>query len=83
MIYQVEPEYSEEARKAHLNGTVVLVVEVDEKGIPVNIRVTRPLGLGLDEQAVEAVNRWRFRPGRRDGRPVRVPAVIEVNFRLL
>lgn len=83
VIFQVDPEYSEEGRKARVNGTVVLMVEVDEQGRPANIRVTRTLGLGLDEQAVAAVNRWKFLPGRLNGKPVRVPALIEVNFRLL
>jgi len=83
LIYKVEPEYSEEARKARQQGTVVLVVEVDTTGRPVRARVVQPLGLGLDEKALEAVSRWRFRPGRRDGQPVVVPALVEVNFRLL
>ena len=48
-----------------------------------DVRVVRPLGMGLDEKAVEAVKRWRFRPGMEDSRPVRVLAGIEVNFRLL
>jgi periplasmic protein TonB len=83
IIHKVEPEYSEEARKAKFQGTVVLYIEVDEKGQPMNLRVIRPLGLGLDEKAIEAVKQWRFRPGLKDGKPVRVAAQIEVNFRLL
>jgi len=83
ILYKVEPEYSEEARKAKFQGTVVLAVVVDEHGIPRDIRVQRPLGLGLDQKAVEAVEKWRFSPGRKDGKPVAVVAVIEVNFRLL
>jgi TonB family protein len=83
LIYKVEPEYSEEARKAKWQGVVVLAVVVDEKGMPQNIRVIRSLGLGLDQKAIEAVEKWRFRPGMKDGRPVAVQATIEVNFRLL
>lgn len=83
LIYKVEPEYSEEARKAKFQGTVVLYVEVDDKGQPRNLRVVRPLGLGLDEKAIEAVMKWRFRPGYKDGKAVAVAATIEVNFRLL
>jgi TonB family protein len=83
LLYKVEPEYSEEARKAKFQGTVVLYVVVDEKGNPRELRVVRPLGLGLDEKAIEAVQKWRFKPGVKDGKPVAVAATIEVNFRLL
>lgn len=83
VLYKVEPEYSEEARKAKYQGTVVLYVEVDPAGHPRNLRVLRSLGLGLDEKAIEAVEKWKFRPGFKDGRAVTVAAQIEVNFRLL
>jgi protein TonB len=56
---------------------------VDDKGMPRNIRVVRPLGLGLDEKAIEAVQKWRFRPAMKDGHAVNVEATVEVNFRLL
>lgn len=83
LLYKVEPEYSEEARKAKFQGTVTLLVIVDEKGNPKDVKVIRPLGLGLDQKAIEAVEKWRFRPGMKDGKPVPVQATIEVNFRLL
>ena len=83
LLYKKEPEYSEEARKAKYQGTVVLYVEVDPSGKAVNMRVVRSLGLGLDEKAMEAVKRWKFKPGAKDGKPVTVAATIEVNFRLL
>jgi TonB family protein len=83
LIFKVEPEYSEEARKAKYQGTVVLYVEVDSAGKARNLRVVKSLGLGLDEKAIEAVNKWKFRPGFKDGKPVTVAATIEVNFRLL
>ncbi len=82
-IYRPDPDYSEEARKAKFQGTVVLAIVVDEKGNPRDLRVLKPLGLGLDEKAMEAVAKWRFRPGMKDGHPVKVMAQIEVNFRLL
>jgi len=82
-LYKKEPEYSEEARKAKYQGTVVLYIEVDPSGRAVNPRVLRSLGLGLDEKAMEAVKQWKFKPGYRDGKPVTVAAQIEVNFRLL
>jgi len=83
VLFKVEPEYSEEARKAKFQGTVVLFVVVDEKGNPRDLKVIRPLGLGLDQKAIEAVEKWKFRPGMKDGRAVPVQATIEVNFRLL
>jgi periplasmic protein TonB len=82
-IFQPEPEYSEEARKAKWQGTVMLSLVVDESGKAVGIKVTKSLGLGLDEKAIEAVQKWRFKPGTKDGKPVPVIASVEVNFRLL
>jgi len=79
----VEPEYSEEARKAKWQGTVVLTVIVDEAGRPSHVSVLRSLGLGLDQKAIDAVSQWRFKPGLKDGKAVPVIATIEVNFRLL
>ena len=83
LLYRVDPEFSEEARKAKHQGVVVLAIEVDTNGQARNLRVIQGLGLGLDEKAIEAVSRWRFRPGMEDGRPVVMAATIEVNFRLL
>jgi TonB family protein len=83
LLFKVEPEYSEEARKAKYQGTVTLYVEIDPSGRAQNIKVVRSLGLGLDERAMEAVKKWKFKPGYKDGRPVTVAATVEVNFRLL
>jgi TonB family protein len=83
LLSKVEPEYSEEARKAKFQGTVVLQIVVDPNGKARDLRVIRPLGLGLDEKAIEAVMKWRFRPGLLNGKAVPVAATIEVNFRLL
>lgn len=83
VLSRVEPEYSEEARKAKWQGTVVVQLVVDEHGIPREMRVTKSLGLGLDQKAMEAVGKWRFKPGLKDGKPVPVIATIEVTFRLL
>jgi periplasmic protein TonB len=83
LVYKVEPEYSEEARKSKYEGTVVLAIVVDAMGRPRDIRVVRGLGLGLDQKAVEAVRQWRFRPAIENGKPAAAPATIEVNFRLL
>jgi protein TonB len=83
LLSKVEPEYSEEARKAKYQGTVLLYIEVDPSGRAENVRVVRSLGLGLDEKAIEAVKKWKFKPGYKNGQPVTVQATIEVNFRLL
>ncbi len=82
-IFKPEPEYSEEARKLKWQGSVLLSMIVDENGVPQNIKVVHSLGLGLDQKAIEAVQKWRFKPGQKDGKPVPVFADIEVNFRLL
>ena len=83
LVSRVEPEYSEEARKAKWQGFVKLEIEVWTDGRPHNLRVVRSLGLGLDEKAIEAVSQWRFIPGKRNGVPVKTFATVEVNFRLL
>ncbi len=56
---------------------------VDERGVPTQIRVLRPIGYGLDERAIESIKSWRFEPGLKDGKPLNVAANIEVNFRLM
>jgi TonB family protein len=83
VIYQVTPDYSEQARKSKYQGTVVLSLVVQKDGTVRDIRVTTSLGMGLDEKAIEAVKQWRFRPGMKGGQPVDVSAMIEVTFRLL
>ncbi len=83
LIYRVEPEYTEAARKAKYQGTVVLYAVVGPDGRVRDLRVVRALGLGLDEKALDAVRQWKFRPGLKDGAPVAVAASIEVTFRLL
>jgi TonB family protein len=81
-IYAPDPEYSEEARKAKYQGTVVLWMIVGPDGRPRDIRVARSAGMGLDEKALETVRTWRFEPARRDGQPVAVQINVEVSFRL-
>lgn len=82
-IYKPEPLYTEAARKAKFQGTVVLAAVIDPQGNAKDVRVVRPLGMGLDQNAIEAVQTWRFRPGMKDGKPVAVESQIEVNFQLL
>lgn len=81
-IYDPEPEYSEEARKARYQGVVVLQVVIGADGRPGDVRVARTLGMGLDQKAIDAVRQWRFEPALKDRRPVAVVVNIEVTFRL-
>jgi TonB family protein len=81
-IYKPEPAYSEEARKAKYQGTVVLWIVVDALGNVTDCKVVKPLGLGLDEKAVETVRTWKFKAAQRNGTPVPVRVMVEVSFRL-
>ncbi len=76
------PDYSEEARKAKYQGTVVLWLIVDSNGRPRDVKVARSLGMGLDQKAIEAVKLWKFQPAMKDGTPVAVQINVEVNFHL-
>jgi len=82
VIYQTDPEFSEEARKAKFQGSCVLGLVVDANGRPTNIRVLNALGMGLDEKAIESVKNWRFEPDKKDGRGVAVEIAVEVDFHL-
>jgi TonB family protein len=78
-----QPDYTPQARKAHLHGTAIFSVVVDAKGNVDAVRETgRPLGLGLDESAMKAIRNWQFKPGLRKGKPVPVRVVVEVTFRM-
>ncbi len=81
-LFTPDPEYSEEARRAKHQGTVVLWLVVGPDGRPRDLRVLRSLGLGLDEKAVEAVRQWKFEPARKSGAPVAVRINVEVEFKL-
>jgi periplasmic protein TonB len=81
--YDPNPDFSDEARRAKYQGVCLVSLIVDAQGNPQDIRVTRALGMGLDEKAVEAVRTWKFKPAMKDGKtPVPVEINIEVNFRL-
>lgn len=81
-IYDPDPQYSDAARQAKFQGTVVVAVIIGADGLVYNPKVVQGVGLGLDEKAIEAVKLWRFQPAKKNGKPVRVAANIEVNFRL-
>jgi TonB family protein len=81
-IYSPAPEFSEEARRQKVQGTVVLDLIVTSAGKAVQVRVVQSQGYGLDEKAVEAVSKWKFEPATKDGKPVSVEVPVEVDFRL-
>jgi periplasmic protein TonB len=83
VIHSVEAEFSDEARRAKYQGVCLISLIVDTQGNPQNIRVARPLGMGLDEKAIEAIRQYKFKPAMQDGKtPVPVMITIEVDFRL-
>ena len=82
LIYQVEPEFSEEARKAKVAGNVLVTLVVDTTGHPQRVRVLRGIGMGLDEKAIEAVKQYRFKPAMEGSKPVPVEVNIDVNFQI-
>jgi periplasmic protein TonB len=83
VLYMVEPEFTEQARKAKLSGDVTVYLWVDAQGNPTHIRVAQGLGMGLDERAVEAVKQYKFRPAMENGKPVPVEMYIVVDFTIL
>jgi TonB family protein len=83
LLYRSEPEYSAEATRARVQATVSLSVTVGEDGKAHDIHVERGAGFGLDEKAVEAMEKWRFNPATHDGHPAGAPANIEMNFDIL
>ncbi|CAN5496244.1 hypothetical protein BH10ACI4_BH10ACI4_25630 [soil metagenome] len=82
VVLAVEPEFSEEARRAKVMGNVLVNLWVDAQGNPSHVRVIRGVGMGLDERAVAAVKQYRFKPAMEGGKPVTVELNIEVNFQI-
>lgn len=79
-IYQPAAQFSDEARRNGTTGTVTLTMVVTSKGDTALIRVSKSLGSGLDEKAIEAVRQWKFKPATKDGQPVSVQVSVEVAF---
>ena len=82
VVTQIQPEYSDDARKARVQGTVEMVIIVQTDGTAKLDRVVHSLGYGLDQRAIEAVIRWKFLPGKKDGLPVPTRIGVAVNFSL-
>jgi TonB family protein len=83
LLEKVEPDYTEAAKDAKIEGTVVLMVVVEVDGKIHDAQIIQGIDDGLDANAVAAVQLWQFEPARKDGEPVPVAAKIQVNFRLL
>jgi TonB family protein len=82
LLYSPDPEFSDEARRAKYQGICLVGLIVDAQGNPQQIKIVRPLGMGLDEKAIEAVKQYKFKPAMYKGKPVAVAINIEVNFRI-
>jgi TonB family protein len=83
VLFKSDPRYTDEAKAAKIEGSVLLQVVIGTDGLAHDINVIKGIGGGLDEKAVEAVQQWKFQPGVKDGEPVKVRAQIEINFKLM
>lgn len=82
VVYSPQPEYSEQARKAKFQGSCTVGLIVEQDGHTSHIRMLKGIGMGLDENAIAAVQKWKFEPAMKDGNPVRVEIAVEVSFHL-
>ena len=82
LIHKVEPRYTEVAKRAGVQGNVIVEAVIDEKGRVTDVHILRGLPLGLDRNAVEAIQQWRFKPARRGGKPVKVYFTLTATFRI-
>lgn len=81
-ISRIDPQYTEIARKARIEGIVVIEAVIDRNGDVTDARILKPLPMGLADAALEAVKRWKFKPGTLNGQPVPVYYNLTVTFRL-
>ena len=82
VIYAPNPPFSDQARKAKVQGTILLTVTVTASGDVADVKVVKGLGSGLDESAIATVRTWKFKPGTEDGTPVKSETNVEVSFHL-
>lgn len=82
LLTRVEPLYPEIARRSHQGGTVILQTVIDENGRVIDVEVVKGLGFGLQQAAIDAVSKWRFKPATMNGRAVKVFFNLTVQFSL-
>lgn len=82
VVSRVEPKYTETARRARIQGVVIVEATVDWEGYVREVRVLKGLPMGLDQAAKDAVKQWKFRPATRRGEPVDAYLTMTVQFRL-
>ncbi|HEV2845139.1 MAG TPA: energy transducer TonB [Thermoanaerobaculia bacterium] len=80
IVRKVSPSYTSSALKAGVQGTVIIEAIIDEKGNVTGQRVLKPLPMGLDRAAMDAIRQWRFKPAYRGNDPVKVYFTLTVNF---
>jgi periplasmic protein TonB len=78
----VKPDYTEEGRRRHIEGDVVLEIIVRSDGSVGTVKLVQGLGAGLDQRAIDAVRQWRFSPAKRYGTPVDVIVEVAMEFKL-
>jgi TonB family protein len=83
LLSKVEPDYSEEARRAKWNGDIRAFITIDEEGNVSSVQVLNSPGLGLDEKVVAALRQWKFKPAMKEGVPVGFRVEVTVTLRLL
>ena len=81
-VFSPQPLYTEEARRAGIQGVVILEAVVDANGTVRNVKVLKGLPMGLDQSAVDAVMTWRYQPATMEGRPVPVYFTFTISFSL-
>lgn len=82
LLHMANPKFSDAARRTKTSGTVEVYVICEPDGKPSHIVIAKPVGMGLDERAAEAVSQYKFQPATKDGKPVRVDLYIDVNFQI-
>lgn len=81
ILHRIEPQFSEEARKAKwAGGEVMATIQIDAEGVVQEVDVTEHPGMGIDKTTVEALKQWKFKPAMKDGKPVATKATVQVNF---
>jgi protein TonB len=82
VLKSAEPEYSQEAREAKISGVVLLAIHISEKGRVDEVWLLKALGLGLDENAANAVRQYVFKPAQLDGKSVEAELMVTVDFQM-